>query len=225
MKPLSAQARSVVYRLLHHSWSAIDYDYNGLTTEEKQLVGPEDFSEAQNELRFVVGDRVSAIDRIRERTGRGPGTDIIHAAPGDTGVVFDVDLRQRVWVRFNRTALSTMVSYQEIEPYDPGTPTVCMERWNARGRRVGQYTNPKTGEEIDAFTGTELAIGTIVKARRDVSPKIARVRKGDLGVVFARTGAYGDGGGPMVRWLRNGAICNVNPSMCKAIFAHDDSEL
>lgn len=53
----------------------------------------------------------------------------------------------------------------------------------------------------------EYARGTLVRAVR-VPPDAAEVAPGTLGVVFEESDAYGDGGGPMVRWT-TGAACNV----------------
>jgi hypothetical protein len=50
--------------------------------------------------------------------------------------------------------------------------------------------------------------GTLVVATGDLDPEGANVPKGTLGVVFEEANAYGDGGGPMVRWT-NGGACNV----------------
>ncbi len=52
--------------------------------------------------------------------------------------------------------------------------------------------------------------GTPVKATQDIDPTGANVKRGDVGVIFEESDAYGDGCGPMVRWYRGGA-CNVYP--------------
>jgi hypothetical protein len=43
--------------------------------------------------------------------------------------------------------------------------------------------------------------GTVVRAIRHLDRVGADVIPGTLGVVFEAAGAYGDGGGPMVRWV------------------------
>lgn len=50
--------------------------------------------------------------------------------------------------------------------------------------------------------------GDIVTAIKSLDPEGADVRRGTQGVVFEETNAYGDDGGPMVRWANMGA-CNV----------------
>lgn len=50
--------------------------------------------------------------------------------------------------------------------------------------------------------------GTLVRALALLDEGAAHVEKGTFGVVFEEANAYGDGCGPMVRWLTGGA-CNV----------------
>jgi hypothetical protein len=52
--------------------------------------------------------------------------------------------------------------------------------------------------------------GTLVEAVEPLDRSGANVKRGDRGVVFEVTNAYGDGGGPMVRWF-DGGMCNVYP--------------
>lgn len=54
----------------------------------------------------------------------------------------------------------------------------------------------------------ELRRGDMVVATRQVDPPGANVREGTVGIVFEETNYYGDGAGPMVRWLNMGQ-CNV----------------
>lgn len=54
---------------------------------------------------------------------------------------------------------------------------------------------------------SELRRGTLVISTRDLT-EVCKTPAGTLGVVFEETNAYGDGNGPMVRWLNNCA-CNV----------------
>ena len=55
-----------------------------------------------------------------------------------------------------------------------------------------------------------LSVGDKVVALRDLDPTGSNVRAGTCGIVFEPQNAYGDGGGPMVRWS-NGTSCNVYP--------------
>lgn len=50
--------------------------------------------------------------------------------------------------------------------------------------------------------------GTLLRAGRLLDAGHAHAEPGTLGVVFEEANAYGDGNGPMVRWLTGGA-CNV----------------
>jgi len=50
--------------------------------------------------------------------------------------------------------------------------------------------------------------GDVVTARRHLDPEGADVRPGTQSVVFEEADAYGDGAGPMVRWMNMGA-CNI----------------
>ena len=50
--------------------------------------------------------------------------------------------------------------------------------------------------------------GMVVIAVRRIDPQGADVRPGTMGIVFEETNAYGDGGGPMVRWMNMG-MCNI----------------
>ena len=50
--------------------------------------------------------------------------------------------------------------------------------------------------------------GDIIVATIDLDKAGANVRRGTVGVVFEELNAYGDGAGPMVRWMNMGA-CNV----------------
>jgi len=50
--------------------------------------------------------------------------------------------------------------------------------------------------------------GDMVVAVRHLDPSGADVRPGTIGVVFEEVNAFGDHGGPMVRWMNMGA-CNV----------------
>lgn len=54
----------------------------------------------------------------------------------------------------------------------------------------------------------ELSRGDVVLAIKNLDPYGANVRKGTVGIVFEETNAYGDNGGPMVRWTNMGA-CNI----------------
>ena len=54
----------------------------------------------------------------------------------------------------------------------------------------------------------KLRRGDVVIARCHLDAEGANVRPGTIGVVFEETNAYGDGNGPMVRWLNLGA-CNI----------------
>lgn len=54
----------------------------------------------------------------------------------------------------------------------------------------------------------ELRRGAMVKALLPLDVGVADVRPGDIGVVFEERGAFGDGNGPMVRWM-SGSACNV----------------
>jgi hypothetical protein len=67
-----------------------------------------------------------------------------------------------------------------------------------------------SGEEV-----WKLQRGAIVEAI-DVHG-VCDAAPGDLGVVFEETDFYGDGGGPMVRWVKNGHACNVYPGWVKVI--------
>ena len=59
--------------------------------------------------------------------------------------------------------------------------------------------------------------GDVVRAVQDLDPKGANVKAGEIGVVFEEANAYGDGNGPMVRWISYdeydgycvGGACNV----------------
>ncbi len=51
--------------------------------------------------------------------------------------------------------------------------------------------------------------GDRVRAIRDFDPDVADVSAGQPGVVFEEADAYGDGNGPMVRWVISGSACNV----------------
>lgn len=50
--------------------------------------------------------------------------------------------------------------------------------------------------------------GDVVMAVNHLDIRGANVRKGTLGVVFNEMGYYGDGAGPIVRWMNVG-VCNV----------------
>jgi hypothetical protein len=50
--------------------------------------------------------------------------------------------------------------------------------------------------------------GDMVTATRDIDPEHAQVMRGMVGVVYEVANAYGDGYGPMVKWI-NGGACNV----------------
>lgn len=54
----------------------------------------------------------------------------------------------------------------------------------------------------------ECEIGDTVVAIQDLTDVTAGVVAGTFGVVFAPTNFYGDGAGPMVRFV-NGGVCNV----------------
>lgn len=54
----------------------------------------------------------------------------------------------------------------------------------------------------------DLPRGAVVAAV-SVPADVCDAKPGDLGVVFEPSNYYGDGGGPMVRWVRNGHACNV----------------
>jgi hypothetical protein len=55
---------------------------------------------------------------------------------------------------------------------------------------------------------SKLNRGMVVIAKRDLDVSGANVRAGTIGVVFEEQNYYGDGNGPMVRWMNMGA-CNV----------------
>jgi hypothetical protein len=55
---------------------------------------------------------------------------------------------------------------------------------------------------------SSLRRGDVVYAVRHIDPKGADVRPGTIGVVFEERNAFGDGAGPMVRWVNMGA-CNI----------------
>lgn len=65
-----------------------------------------------------------------------------------------------------------------------------------------------------------LAVGTIVVATEDFDPDGADVRKDEKGFVLleARGGL-----GPLVRWF-GGGMCNVYPTMCKAVWWDDTTQ-
>lgn len=54
----------------------------------------------------------------------------------------------------------------------------------------------------------DLMRGDVVVAKKRLDKLGADVREGTIGVVFEEQDAFGDGGGPMVRWVNMGA-CNV----------------
>ncbi len=68
--------------------------------------------------------------------------------------------------------------------------------------------------------GLTLSRGCVVKAIIDIDPGICPVPKGTLGVVFEDYDAYGDGSGPMVRWV-NGYACNVYDGWCERMWPKD----
>lgn len=55
---------------------------------------------------------------------------------------------------------------------------------------------------------TKFVRGVLVEAIRPLDPEGANVPVGMRGVVFEDAGAFGDGAGPIVRWMHGGA-CNV----------------
>lgn len=52
------------------------------------------------------------------------------------------------------------------------------------------------------MTVADLKRGCIVLALRDLDPRGANVKAGELGVVFGEKNCYGDDAGPIVRWFR-----------------------
>jgi hypothetical protein len=64
----------------------------------------------------------------------------------------------------------------------------------------------------------DLKRGTLVEALWRVGCGVGDVEPGDRGVVFEEAGFYGDGCGPIVRWM-SGAVCNVYEGDVKVIRA------
>lgn len=80
------------------------------------------------------------------------------------------------------------------------------------GAQIVKYAVAVMGYEVANQLGwcvRNLKRGAIVIARTALDPEGARVQAGDLGVVFEETDAYGDGCGPVVRWIESGGMCNV----------------
>lgn len=71
----------------------------------------------------------------------------------------------------------------------------------------------------------ELKRGDVVIALKDLDPKGANVRAGDIGVVFEEANYYEFNSGPMVRWTSydeffgyvGGGVCNVYEGWVKKI--------
>lgn len=61
------------------------------------------------------------------------------------------------------------------------------------------------------MSSSELQRGTLVRATKVIDPEGAHVEIGTLGVCFEQRNYYGDGAGPMIRWV-TGAACNVYAS-------------
>jgi len=55
--------------------------------------------------------------------------------------------------------------------------------------------------------------GDLVEAAVDLDPDGANVKAGQWGVVFGEVNYYGDGSGPIIRWVEKdgtpGGVCNV----------------
>lgn len=90
----------------------------------------------------------------------------------------------------------------------------------------GQFLNPtvpanaetlvkliktEVAERDEGYKTWTLKPGDVVQCAQDeLDWEGANVRKGTMGVVFALWNHYGDGAGPMVRWMNLGC-CNVYP--------------
>ena len=82
--------------------------------------------------------------------------------------------------------------------------------------------NPNTLGQIEKmYTLHEVPIGasgnldlrpgdTVVMIKTNYDPEGSKVRKGDLGVVWAPENHYGDSAGPMVTWIQDGIQIGVN---------------
>jgi len=87
-----------------------------------------------------------------------------------------------------------------------------------------------------------LAVGTVVRAKRQVDPDVCNIEPNTLGFVFGETNCYGDLAGPIIQWItasgglpsgkltevRSDApllsaqkVCNVYPGDIDVIRTHD----
>ncbi len=60
-------------------------------------------------------------------------------------------------------------------------------------------------------TYSALQRGNVVVALRDLDPSGAQIQMHMIGCVFEEENAFGDGAGPLVRWMNMG-VCNVYPN-------------
>lgn len=79
--------------------------------------------------------------------------------------------------------------------------------------------------EWACLSDTDFELGDVVRAKRDLDPEGAAVKKGDLGSVIGEPFHDGDNPHPLIQWFRAlpqgvvlGGVCNARPEFLEQVF-------